>query len=167
MTVTLGNLGNFDAISYGGSVTSFHSALINDFVYDINSNIPTSSSPATFSINHLISGQTYDVYLYAQNGGYNNVKANFTVGGSTLPIDNSLGSGAAFVSGANYLLYSNVVATGGSISGSFVSTQNANFGSLDGFQIRAVPEPGSFALFAFGIAGLFVYRFRGQRATKA
>jgi len=169
MTVTLGNFGTYDAVFGGGLTTTFHGALLNDLVYDRNSNIPTSSSPATFSINNLAPGGLYDVYIYAQNGGSNNVKADYTVGGSTQSIANGVGNVATFVPGGNYLLFSNVVATGGSISGDFVSTQTANFGSLDGFQIVGtfVPEPQSFVLFAFGIAGLLGYRIRGKRAAKA
>jgi hypothetical protein len=98
------------------------------------------------------------------------VQDSFTVNGVTQDINNASGNGhgAAFVSGANYLRFSDVFATGGTISGDFVTFSQVTDGAFIGFQlITTTPDPASSTLFALGIAGLLGYRVRSKRASKA
>ncbi len=168
VTVTLGNYGTYDTQSYHASVAP---ALLDDYAYDIHSittdHPPTGVSPVTFSIDHLTPNGYYDLYVYSQNGFFDNIADNFTVDGVTKAIANT-GSDSTFGLGANYQLFSTVLAIGGTISGDFVDTEFGNLGVFNGFQlVTTTPEPASFVLFAFGVAGLFAYRIRGMRAQRA
>ena len=98
------------------------------------------TSPVGSIISGLTPGNAYDLYLYAQNGGYYadpaGQKTEFTIEKDTEHVDNNIaGVGSGFVLGGNYARYIGLVADGGgTISGSWAGDGMAN-GTFDGFQI--------------------------------
>ncbi len=162
ITVTLGNFQAYDAAS-DGQPASFASELMSDFVYQ---QILGPGGPnSTLSINNLNPAFTYDLYLYAQNGGYNNTATTFTINGVTLIANNDLGPASSFVENTNYVRFTGVAPNGsGMISGTFNDFEPANNAAFNGLQIvEIIPEPASAAL--AGAAGLLALRRRRPRAS--
>jgi hypothetical protein len=155
VTVSLNSGITYDA-STDGQPNLFAGALLNDFLY-------TGSGTTTMTINNLNPGGLYNLYVYSQNGSYNNDSTSFTFGGNTNVISNSgptFTSSTSFAStfvspgaySGNYLEFSGLVATGGVITGTFTENGPTN-GAFSGFQLVSVPEPSSLILWALAIAG--------------
>lgn len=103
-TVTLQNFNTYDAANDGQSAP-FAPALLNDFIW-----VAPTQPPLTFTVSNLLPGGSYDLYLYSQNGGYNNETTGFTVGGVPQIATNGPGDLSGFVQNGNYVLYSSVIA---------------------------------------------------------
>jgi hypothetical protein len=163
------SLNNYSTFNSSGNPATFAGALFNDLAYDSNTTIgslPASGkSPVIFSINNLTPFQAYDLYLYSQNGGYNNQTTKFTFGANSQTIANTNATGglSSFVLNGNYVVFTGLTANNlGTIAGSFVSDENGNYATLNGFQLLEIPppapEPTSWALLGSGIFVLTLRR---------
>jgi hypothetical protein len=157
VTVTLGNFRVYEAQENAAAQAS---ALMTDFGYQ--QNLGTGGPDSTFAINNLNPAFTYDLYLYAQNGGYGNTATIFTIGGNQ-QIASNAGNIGSFIQNTNYVLYSGLVPDGaGTISGTFNDFAVANNAAFNGLQIvEIVPEPEVLSL--AGLAGLIGIRRRRSR----
>lgn len=146
---TVSNLVN----SYGGEASTIALTVAPFRLYDVGphfDNKPAAKAPAlmndyiigtsmaatvTFTITGLRSDAVYDLYFYAQNGGYANVINLFTVGGETRGVTNTMNA-SAFIEGENYVRFPAVRPDGGTISGSVVSgIPTSNFIAWNGLQL--------------------------------
>lgn len=133
------SLTNFRPFDSGGVSSSFAPALLNDIAAGVSADTPSTPSPMGFTISGLTSGGLYDLYLYSQNGGFNNAGTAFTINSVTKTVANP--APASFSENLNYVKYLNLVATGGTISGTLQTTIDGNASAFNGFQIVEVPEP--------------------------
>ncbi len=151
-TVTL-SLGNFRVYEADERPASLASALMTDFAYQ--QNLGPGGVDSTFSLSNLNPGSTYDLYLYAQNGGYSNTATIFAINGFSQTATNPGFEPGAFVQDQNYVLYLGLVPSGGTIAGTFNDAAAANNAAFNGLQlVEHVPEPTAIALLAS--AGLLV-----------
>ena len=148
--VTIANIGHYEWGYPAAGTNMMHDAFINPGGL---------SGGATFSIDDLVPGGVYDVYLYSQSGNSGNGTTNFDIGGTVKTATNA-GDIPNFVENTNYVKYSGVVATGGTISGSL-----SGDAFLNGLQVEGVfiPEPSTFALLAAGLIGLLAYAWRKRK----
>ena len=78
--------------------------------------------------------ETYDLYLYSQNGSSANAKTTFTVGGLNKTVTNA-GNGGSFVLGRNYTVYTGVSpAADGRLSIQYSDAKGVG-STLNGFQL--------------------------------
>ncbi len=150
VTATITDFGGF------ASTGSYHTAS------DLMSDLANTSGPATFTIDGLLPGNSYDLYLYATNSHYSSQTTTFTVG-TTQTVTNSGTAFSGFVFGRNYTLFSGVAAdAGGTISGSISA---ATGGAFNGFQVvgEMIPEPSTIVLLATGLIGLLCYAWRKRK----
>ena len=156
VTVSLGNFKAYDTVS-DVRPSAVAQALMSDFVYQ--ETLGTGGPNSTFAINNLNPAFTYDLYLYAQNGGYASTATIFTIGGVSMTADNS-GNIGSFVLNTNYVLYSGLIPNGaGTISGTFNDARPSDNAAFNGLQlVEIVPEPAALSL--VGLAGLLVLRRR-------
>lgn len=153
------SLGNYVAYDADENPAAHAPALLNDFIYQ-TTGVSTTGPDGFFSVTNLDPG-VYNLYLYAQNGGYSNTTTRFTVAGiSQIVTNNDTAPGpGAFVPGVNYVVYPGlVVNTGGTIAGSFNVAEAANNAAFNGLQLVLVPEPASAAL--LGLGAIFLLRRR-------
>jgi len=139
----------------------------------------TANPAAKLTISGLISGNTYDLYLYALDGFTNGVNGNgrsdtnFSFGGSVIRAYTPLATSSAFVQATsanplgNYCVFSGLTADSlGQIAGDMY-TWNAYQGALDGLQIvgtfATTPEPGTLVLLVSGLIGLACYAWRKRK----
>lgn len=115
-------------------------ALMTDFVFQ--QNLGPSGPSSTFSISNLDRAFTYDLYLYAQNGGYGNTATIFSIGGNSQTATNT-GNSGSFAKDENYVLYEGVAPVAGGIQGTFNSAKLGNNAAFNGLQIvqRENPPP--------------------------
>lgn len=142
------SFGAYNAYAANENPAAFSSALLTDFVYQTV--LGPNGPPGLFAINNLAPGAAYDLYFYAQNGGYSNTATSFTIGGDQLIATNSNSPGGppSFIENTNYVMFSGVVAdAGGAIVGEFNDVAAANNAAFNGLQIQqaAIPEPASIA----------------------
>ncbi len=168
VTVTIDNGYVADSSAFGVFAT-FAPDLFNDSVYEWG------AVPITFSIDGLVDGGLYDIYLYSDGNGWRNWGAyagRFTIDGVTQDA-NPVYAPAAFVEGENYVLFSDVAAAGGTITGTvdevpFRIVDEVPFGNEEGElewhgltivgDFAAIPEPSTIMLMLVGAAFLFVSR---------
>ena len=74
VTVSLGNFLSYNAAEKPATLAT---ALLTDFAYQPK--LGPGGPDSTFSINHLDPAVAYDLYLYAQNGGYSTTVTIFTI----------------------------------------------------------------------------------------
>ena len=120
-TVTINN-GYVADSSLFGAVATFAPDLFNDSVYEWG------AVPITFSIDGLVDGALYDIYLYSDGNGWRDWGAyagRFTIDGVTQDA-NPVYAPAGFVEGENYVLFSDVVAVGGTIAGTVDEVPGGN-----------------------------------------
>ncbi len=124
-------------------------ALLAAYLVQNNANNPGS---AVLTISGL-TGSQYDVYVFGSNSG-GNAGGTFTVNGSAAQSTTGapFGDTPPFVLGRDYVEFTNVVASGGTIA---ITAANGGtlgpVGVLNGFQLVAVPEPSTLALLAVGL----------------
>ena len=161
VTVSIGENGG--GVSHGGPTGYFAWQLFDAYQYQ------NAAHPApTFSINNLVAGHSYDLYLYGMEANYDTYGASFTVanvGGGTQTTTGALLD--HFAAGANYVKYSGVVADlNGQITGSYTWSEHSNDMGFNGFTLvgpLASPEPCSLVLLATGLLGLLAYAWRKRR----
>lgn len=154
VTVTLGNFKTYDAFTDGRPATAAP-ALLSDFVYQ--ETLGPGGPNSTFSINNLSAGFTYDLYLYAQNGGYASTATIFTINGSS-KIATNAGDIPTLIADTNYVVFRGLVPNSGTISGVFNDIKPADNAAFNGLQIVQIPEPTGLSLLAFG--GMLALRRR-------
>jgi hypothetical protein len=153
------------------NAADFARALLTDFVYQTGGLGPNGISSA-FAINNLTPGGAYDLYFYAQNGGYSNTETSFTIGATQKNAVNVPGSSGpdSFIENTNYVKFSGVIADGGGvIVGDFNVDQIANNAAFNGLQIQQVPipEPASVATAVVGGCVLVVGGMLRRRRARA
>jgi hypothetical protein len=119
VTVALGNASQYDATENGSQM--FAKPLLTDYAFIVN-------STATFTLSGLNDRATYDLYLYSQNGGHSNGITTFNIGAASAVVDNVTNATAnrlGFVLGGNYVKFTGLTPTSGSITGSFNNNLNA------------------------------------------
>ena len=156
VTFSLGNFKCYDAQEQPAA--SANRALLTDFVYQPV--LGPAGPNATFSINNLDPASTYDIYFYAQNGGYSNTATIFTIGATSLTATNVAPAATTFIQGRNYVVFSAIAPNAsGVISGTFNDAAPANNAAFNGLQIvQVIPEPAGAAL--LGLGGLLALRRR-------
>lgn len=159
ITFSLGNFKCYEAQENLASAAV--RGLLTDFVYQPV--LGPGGPNATFAINNLNPAFTYDIYFYAQNGGYSNTATIFTIGATSL-IATNVGPSpgpATFIEGTNYVKFSGISPSGlGVISGTFNDAAPANNAAFGGLQIvEVIPEPGTAAT-GLALAGLLAFRRR-------
>jgi hypothetical protein len=121
-----------------------------------------------FSINNLVAGNSYDLYLYGQEAAFADYGASFTisnVGGGTKTC-NTPGTTVPdhFVEGGNYVKYTGVVAdSNGQITGSYTWLNQTNDMGFNGFTIVGsfpTPEPSTLTLLIVCLLGIVAYAWR-------
>ena len=159
VTVTIDNGYVADSSAFGVFAT-FAPDLFNDSVYEWG------AVPITFSIDGLVDGALYDIYLYSDGNGWRDVGAyagRFTIDGVTQDA-NPVYAPAGFVEGENYVLFSDVVAAGGTIAGTVDEVPGANGeGELEWHGLTVVgdfviPEPSTIMLMLVGAVFFLVSR---------
>ena len=115
------------------------------------------TSTATMTISGLVDGGTYNLALLNALGSVTHASWDATIGMDTKSVSAAssapgTGNGAlTFTDGVTHALFSDVVATGGSIT--FTADYTGASGgaaALAGLQIEAVPEPSTTALLGLG-----------------
>jgi hypothetical protein len=124
----------------------------------------------TITLSGLTANQQYAVYLY--NGSLEVGRiTDFSISGTGPAVTGSatnIGApGAAVWNDAtqvagNYVLLNATASNTGQLVVQFMN-RAASEGDLAGFQIRAIPEPSTNALFITGVAGLLVVGYRARR----
>jgi hypothetical protein len=125
-----------------------------------------SDTPTTFGLNNLPRG-VYNLYLYSCDGHYQKSQTIFTIGAATQTATTTTDAG--FIQSNNYVLFTNLVVTNGSIEGTWVEGDEE--GALNGAQLQlaysfahptvyiwsqpantevALGQPASFSVLAFG-----------------
>ncbi len=145
----------------GGGEVPF--ALLGDFIAS-----PSSTATSTLVISGLpASTSGYQLYLYGvADYPPTYIGCKFTVNSSVQSTTGTSNNG--FQLGINYVVYSNVTTDGsGNITVTFQSGNGVNDGYFNGFQLVSpsgtIPEPGTLALLATGLAGLLCYAWRKRR----
>jgi hypothetical protein len=130
----------------------------NIFVEGLNagSGFPTA---ATFTISGLDAGAAYDLYLYSP-AAFTPYAAKFTIGGESASTPTGTLFTGVWNEGLDYVVFSGVVAEGGTIECLFESANPDNYGMLSGLQIvPSVPEPSLWVMLAaIAVAALLARR---------
>lgn len=135
------SLGNFRAYEANENPAALAPKLMTDFVYQ--QTLGPGGPNSTFSVNNLDPAQSYDLYLYAQNGGHANTATTFTIHGVTKVASNA-GNTGSFGQNVNYALFQGVAPNAsGVIAGTFNDFAPANNAAFNGMQIvlQGPPPP--------------------------
>ena len=173
--VTLSLSGTFITGTSGGA-NGPNAALTQDFLATgTNGN---STKTGTITLAGLTPSQSYAIYLY--NGSTSvgritdfSVVGTSTVTGSINNMGGTLGppawTPAAAVVPANYLQLNATANVSGQLVINFMNraAMMGSEGDLAGFQIRAIPEPSTYALVITGAAALLIVAYRTRRRTSA
>ena len=130
------------------------------------------SGAATITLSGLTDGTKYDFYLYTVNNG-GPVGAKITAGGTSYYVTDQTAAqymaspgfvqGTATTSGtrsvANYVKFSELTSSGGNLTIS-INADSGYYPAFNGFQIQAVPEPATWALLAFSLTSVVIFRRR-------
>jgi len=102
------------------------------------------ATPTTFGFNNLPSG-VYNVILYACDGGYQASRSSFTIGSVTETATTT--TGASFIQNNNYVVFTNLLVTNGTISGTWV--EGSAEAALNGAQLQLAYSLANPNLFIF------------------
>lgn len=159
-TTTTVTIGQYSA-DYNNASAAFAAGLLDDYQY------ATGADRFVFSINGLVAGGGYDLWIYNKNGAANSAHAQYTVGGVTKEVTNSVAGNSAFVEGNNYLHFTGLIADGtGMISGTAlgIGSGGGNNIAFNGFQIAtSIPEPTTLVCSVTGLIGLLAYAWRRRK----
>ena len=102
---------------------------------------PGNTGPATITISGLGAGVTIDLYLYAGAGHTAGEGATFNFGSDKSATDPNVAEGA-YADGANYVLFSGLVADGsGTISGTWSRNSGSDYSAFSAMQIAVTATP--------------------------
>ena len=119
------------------------------------------TDPNDVNISGLIDGGLYHLYLYGA-GDNSSQQTTFTVGGVSQSTTGVNGS-HDLTEGVDYVVYNNVVASGGFIGINYTVADGASEGRFNGFQlVQVVPEPSTLLLTGAGYLVLAVTRRRNK-----
>ena len=110
----------------------------------------------------------HDVYIYSSidNNGSGTMGAQFQIGAGPILDTGTSENHSTFEEGVNYVKFSNVTPTSGTIDVSLINYDPGTGGNwnpvwvVNGFQVVQIPEPSILALAAAGLAALCVARAR-------
>jgi hypothetical protein len=161
--VSLQLSGTFVPGSSGGA-NGPNTALTQDFL------AVTGGNTGTITLTGLASNQQYALYLYNGSTSIGRVTTFNVTGGGTPAnglITNPLViSTATWVPAVNYFQLNATSSASGDLVIQFMN-QAASEANFAGFQIRAIPEPSTYALVITGAAGLLVGAYRTRRRSSA
>src|SRR5207253_8185948 len=129
----------------------------------------------TITLAGLTANQSYDLYLYNGSTAIGritdfSVQGTTTVTGSVNNMGGTLGppawTPAAAIVPANYLQLNATANASGQLVIQIMN-RAASEGDFAGFQIRAIPEPSTYALLATGAAALLIVAYRARRRSPA
>ncbi|MGC9259749.1 MAG: PEP-CTERM sorting domain-containing protein [Phycisphaerae bacterium] len=129
---------------------------------------PGDSTAESLTISGLTPGAAYDVYFYgSKNSG---AASTLTFGSTTVTTDGNVVNAAtpfdAADQGHEWNVIDGLVANGsGDIVGNVGTTSGAGYAAVNGFQVVAVPEPGSAGLLAAGAIGVGLLGMGMKRRT--
>jgi hypothetical protein len=173
--VTLSFSGTFITPTSAGANGS-NAALTQDFLATGSSG--NSTKTGTITLSGLTVGQNYALYLYNGSTSVGRL-TDFSVGGSSTVSGtiNNIGTPGTLVTWTpataivpgNYLQLNATANVSGQLVVNFMNRQAmmGSEGDFAGFQIRAIPEPSTYALFATGAAALLIVAYRAHRRTSA
>lgn len=119
--------------------TPIENNLMRDYMF-----VPQSQS-ATLTLGGLTAGGSYRLILYSSSNEPNRA-TDFTVNMETKRVTQAAAS--SFIEGVNYADFSAAADGSGNLSFSFVGVGLDSESALNGFQIQAIPEPSSLAMFS-------------------
>jgi len=107
------------------------------------------SDPNAVNITGLLDGGIYTLYLYGA-GDNSGQRTKFTVGGTDQSTTGVAGS-HDLTEGVDYVVFENVLASGGFIGITYTADDGAGEGHFNGFQlVQVVPEPSTVLLTGMG-----------------
>jgi hypothetical protein len=159
------------SIGTSGGANGPNSTLTQDFLAVTGATANT----GTVTLAGLTSGQQYALYLY--NGGSTSIGriTDFSVTGTAIAngsVNNIGAPGAVLWTPAtaiipgNYVQLNGTATAGGQLVIQFMN-RAASEGDFAGFQIRAIPEPSTYALVVTGAAALLIVGYRARRRASA
>ena len=119
-------------------------------------------APMTLAFQGLTPGEAFSLYLYGQSAS-TSYGETVTVNGA---VQTALQTNAStFIANDNYVLFQGVADSSGMISISDVTPAGLGEADLNGMQLltASIPEPGTIALFGFGLVGLTTMRPKPRR----
>ena len=128
--------------------------LMEDYLY---------TGPTTITLAGLLPNQAYSLFLYNAADNNSGVRTTvFTVNGNNL---NSIwdATSSTLISGVTYVNFPSALSDGSGVLVINVAGAGGE-GDINGFQLLAVPEPSSLALFSTGLLALLGYRRSFRRS---
>ena len=168
--VTLSLSNTFTAGTSGGA-NGPNAALTQDFLATSHA---SQAKTGTVTLSGLTIGHAYEIYLYTGSTSIGRI-TDFSVVGTTTVTGsvNNIGApgvaswipASAIVPG-NYLQLNGTANASGKLVINFMN-RAASEGDFAGFQIRAIPEPSTYALVVTGAAALLIVGYRARRRASA
>jgi hypothetical protein len=165
--VTLQLTGSFSTGTSGGA-NGPNSTLTQDFLAVTGATANT----GTVTLAGLTGGQQYSLYLYNGSTSIGRITDFSVTGGANGSVNNIGTPGAVLWTPATAIIPGNYVQLNGTATGGgqlVIQFMNraASEGDFAGFQIRAIPEPSTYALLVTGAAALLIVAYRARRRTCA
>jgi hypothetical protein len=142
-----------EGLAQSGVNSVIAAALLHDYIFTSAANGATSFN---VSIDGLIPGGIYDLYLYSHTGAQ---ASTFIVDGVSKSVVNSAAP-TAWTLGDNYQVFNGVAAASGTINVTVTGSAGPYYGVLNGLQVVPVPEPSAIALLSVAAFGLAAFSWR-------